>query len=54
MELTLVSAGATRSEARARINKIKGTPGAAPAGTPGAAATDWAQSAASLLAQITG
>lgn len=54
MELTLVSAGATRSEARARINKIKGTPGAAHEGTPGAADTDWAQSAASLLAQIKG
>lgn len=54
MELTLVSAGATRSEARARINKIKGTPGATHEGTPGAADTDWAQSAASLLAQIKG
>lgn len=49
MELTLVSAGRTRAEARAQINKIKGTPGAAPAGTPGAAATDWADAAASLL-----
>lgn len=37
MELTLVAAGCTRSEARARINKIKGTPGAAhTAATPGA------------------
>jgi len=54
MELTLVSAGATRSEARARINKIKGTPGAAHEGTPGAADTDWAQGAASLLAQMKG
>lgn len=36
LELTLVSAGATRSEARARINRIKGTPGAAPSATPGA------------------
>lgn len=54
MELSLVSAGATRSEARARINKIKGTPGAAREGTPGAAATDWTQGAASLLAQMTG
>lgn len=41
MELQLVSAGATRSEARARINKIKGTPGAAlDDATPGAGA-DW-------------
>jgi ATP-dependent protease ClpP protease subunit len=37
MELTMVRAGYTRSEARARINKIKGTPGAAHDGTPGAA-----------------
>lgn len=38
MELSLVSAGHTRSDARARINKIKGTPGAAvdDAVTPGA------------------
>lgn len=38
MELALVAGGATRSDARARINKIKGTPGAAldPAPTPGA------------------
>jgi ATP-dependent protease ClpP protease subunit len=41
MELQLVSAGNTRSEARARINKIKGTPGAAQDdATPGAGA-DW-------------
>jgi ATP-dependent protease ClpP protease subunit len=40
MELQLVSAGATRADARERINKIKGTPGAAIEGTPGAAA-DW-------------
>jgi ATP-dependent Clp protease protease subunit len=38
MELQLVSAGATRAEARDRINKIKSTPGAAlEGGTPGAA-----------------
>lgn len=38
MELSLVASGHTRTEARARINKIKGTPGAAldPAPTPGA------------------
>lgn len=41
MELQLVSAGNTRSEARARINKIKGTPGAAlDDATPGAG-DDW-------------
>ncbi len=38
LELTLVSAGRSRTEARASINKIKGTPGAAVEdGTPGAA-----------------
>ena len=38
VELALVAGGATRSQARARINSIKGTPGAAPdpADTPGA------------------
>ena len=41
MELQLVSAGMSRSDARARINKITGTPGAAPeAATPGAG-DDW-------------
>jgi ATP-dependent Clp protease protease subunit len=40
LELQLVSAGATRAEARDRINKIKGTPGAAPEATPGAG-DDW-------------
>ncbi|MBS7698764.1 head maturation protease, ClpP-related [Chelatococcus sp. YT9] len=41
MELQLVSAGMTRSDARARINKIKGTPGAAlDTATPGAG-EDW-------------
>lgn len=49
MELTLVSAGATRSEARARINRIKGTPGAArDHATPGAG-TEWMQAASDLL-----
>ncbi|MEH6721300.1 MAG: head maturation protease, ClpP-related [Aurantimonas endophytica] len=42
MELQLVSAGATRAEARDRINKIKGTPGAAPEATPGAG-DDWSE-----------
>lgn len=38
MELQLVASGMPRSEARDRINKIKGTPGAAhEGGTPGAA-----------------
>lgn len=41
LELELVSAGHTRTEARARINKIKGTPGAAlDNATPGAG-DDW-------------
>lgn len=40
MELSLVSAGMTRSDARARLSKIKGTPGAAPEATPGAG-DDW-------------
>ncbi len=42
LELSLVSAGMTRSDARARINRIKGTPGAVlndP--TPGAGEDDW-------------
>lgn len=39
-EISLVSAGMTRSDARARINKIKGTPGAATEATPGAG-DDW-------------
>lgn len=45
MELSLCASGLTRTEARTRINKIKGTPGAAtePA-TPGAGA-DWMASA---------
>lgn len=41
MELSLVSGGMTRSDARARLNKIKGTPGAAFEATPGAGADDW-------------
>ncbi len=39
-ELSLVSAGMKRSDARARLNKIKGTPGAALEATPGAG-EDW-------------
>ena len=41
MELSLVSSGMSRSDARARITKIKGTPGAALEATPGAGADDW-------------
>jgi ATP-dependent protease ClpP protease subunit len=53
MELQLVSAGLTRSEARARINKIKGTPGAAidPAVTPGADGEDYS-GLAGLIASL--
>lgn len=46
MELTLISGGMSRSQARARIKALKGTPGAAPAATPGAGGTEdwsWAQ-----------
>lgn len=51
MELTLVASGCTRTEARARINKIKGTPGAAPsAATPGAGdENEWVGAAAGFL-----
>ncbi|TYC93040.1 head maturation protease, ClpP-related [Novosphingobium sp. BW1] len=50
MELTLVHAGATRTQARERINKIKGTPGAArDDATPGAGSTDWMLEASALL-----
>ena len=52
MELTLVSAGKSRTEARASINKIKGTPGAASEdGTPGAAVDDYS-GLAGLLATL--
>lgn len=56
MELTMVSAGYTRSEARARINKIKGTPGAArdTADTPGAGGDpEFIGALAGLLASTT-
>ncbi|MGQ3674263.1 head maturation protease, ClpP-related [Xanthobacter sp. TB0139] len=52
LELTLVGSGMTRSQARARISKIKGagTPGAAPpSATPGAGDDEWA----GLLAGLT-
>jgi ATP-dependent Clp protease protease subunit len=55
MELQLVAAGLTRTEARARINKIKGTPGAArDDDTPGAVAPAWLGAAAELLATLKG
>ncbi|NTG48978.1 Clp protease ClpP [Agrobacterium rhizogenes] len=50
MELSLVNAGINRTDARTRINKIKGTPGAAPEATPGAG-EDWS-GLAGLLATI--
>lgn len=54
MELTLVNAGLTRSQARARINELKGTPGAAQPLTPGAeefaGQSDWMAEARNLLA----
>lgn len=54
MELQLVSGGLTRTDARARINKIKGTPGAAQdeTPTPGAGDTEWLGAAAELLASL--
>ena len=56
VELTLVSTGMTRSQARARINEIKGTPGAAPPVTPGAdgsrGQSDWMTEATNLLASM--
>ncbi len=57
LELQLVCAGATRSEARARINKIKGTPGAVlnptdgDTATPGAGDDDWS-GLAGLIASL--
>lgn len=53
MELTLVRAGQSRTKARARINAIKGTPGAAPPhGTPGAADIPLTGALAGLLETI--
>lgn len=55
MEFTLLASGHTRTEARARINKIKGTPGAAldPASTPGAGGDpELMASMAQLLANL--
>lgn len=54
LELKLVAGGDTRAQAREHINKIKGTPGAAPAaGTPGAADdTELAGALGQLLSTI--
>lgn len=54
MELTLVASGrCTRTQARDRINKIKGTPGAAPEdATPGAGDHDLSASLAGLIATM--
>lgn len=49
VELTLCAAGKTRTEARAAINQIKGTPGAAPCVTPGADAASWVNDARELI-----
>ena len=52
MELSLCASGRTRAEARAAINKIKGTPGAAPVpATPGAG-DDWMASAIAFSQQL--
>lgn len=56
LELTLLASGMTRSEARAKINRIKGKPDAAQAGDgnengkPDAAA--WSEGAGALLASL--
>ncbi|MBY0583274.1 MAG: Clp protease ClpP [Sphingomonas sp.] len=53
MELTMVRAGHSRTDARARINAIKGTPGAAHlTGTPGAADDAMAEALNGLLDSI--
>jgi ATP-dependent protease ClpP protease subunit len=56
MEMALISSGMTRTQARARIKNLKGTPGAAPdtADTPGAGGNDdgWMAAARSLLEDL--
>ena len=53
MELSLCQGGMSRSQARAHINELKGTPGAAsPATTPGAGDDDWTADASKLLAKL--
>ncbi|TXI87772.1 MAG: Clp protease ClpP [Cupriavidus sp.] len=55
MEFTLLAAGATRTEARARINKIRGTSDSAPEPTtPGAGDPELAGALAGLLSTIKG
>lgn len=54
MELALVAGGATRAQARAHINEIKGTPGAADeTTTPGAGDPELTGALAGLLSTIT-
>jgi len=55
MELALVASGMTRTQARARIRNLKGTPGAAPdnAVTPGADAPQLNEALTGLLANLT-
>ena len=56
MELTLVAAGMTRSQARAHIKELKDTPGADLPATPGAGDPDgtaWKADAEKLLARMT-
>jgi len=52
MELQLVAAGLTRSEARARVTKITGTPGASHEAAPGAGDPKWHGQAAALLSAL--
>lgn len=53
-EHALLASGLTRSQARARINEIRGKPDAASAGKPDAADTSWMQSASALLQTLKG
>lgn len=52
MELSLVHSGMTRSQARARINALKGTPGAAHIATPGAGDPEWLSAVAGAVATL--
>lgn len=55
MELTLVSGGMSRTQARARINSLKkGTPGAASEATPGAGSVTGEAILASLKSKLLG
>lgn len=53
MELQFVAAGMTRAEARARVTKITGTPGATLEAAPGAGDPKWHGQAAALLSALT-